>query len=380
MDPKELIAEVHKTWTEMKSTLALADADRKKHGEVLGETNAKLDAMNARLDELEAKFRRPATGDGGAEKKSKADPERKAAFREYCRKGEAAMAPEQQKMLTVADNTTGGYFADDDLESGIVKNVIEVSPMRALAKVRTTSNRSVKVRKRTGTFKARWAVEGDQKSETKGLKYGMDEIPNEELYADVLISLADLEDSSFDLEGELSSEFGDQFGLAEADGFVNGDGNGKPEGFLTLATIEAVNNGHATQLQYDGIIDFIHALKSTYARNGKIVLNRKTLGAVRKIKNSTGDPLWVPLSAGAPATIAGVGYEEFPDMPDIASGKKPMAYGDWKRGYIVVDRLQTSVLRDPYSNARIGAVEFIARKRVGGQVLMAEAIKTLKMA
>lgn len=388
----ELVSEVKNTWTELREAQRTADAEVKRHGEVLGDTTAKITklndaisqletAFNARMDAVEAAGKRPAGGG------SKADPDReqkRAAYAKFLRKGDAHMPELERKFLAISDDTTGGYLADDEMVQEIIKGAIEFSPMRSIARVRTTSQRAVKIRKRTGTFAAVWVgAERVTKTETVGLKYGLEEIPNHELYALVDLSNQDLEDSSFDVESELNMEFGEQFGVAEADSFVNGTGVGEPEGFMSSLYTAAEDfqaNGHATVLKQNGVIDLVHSIKSSYARNAQIVLNRSTLGAVRKLADTTEAPIWVPFSAGNPATIVGVSYTEFPDMPNVGSGTYPMAIADWRRAYLVVDRVQIAVLRDPYSQATEGAVRFIARKRVGGQVVLREAIKRLKMA
>lgn len=379
---KDAVDQINRNWTEMKAALAQADAERKARGEAHPETAAKIDAINARIDQLEVSLKRPGAGAETKADDNKDARERKAAYGKFLRKGHEAMTPDERKFLSISDDTTGGFLANDDVLQEIIKGVTEISPMRRLARIRTTSQRAVKVRKRTQKAAAVWiGAERVTKTETQGPKYGLEEVPNHELYAMHDISNQDLEDSAFDLESELGMEWSEQFGVSEAVAFVSGNGVGQPEGLLATGTgIAEIKSGHASTLTYDGLVDLIHGLKSSYARNAVLALNRLTLGAIRKMKDGQGQPLWAPMMGDAPATILGARYEEFPDMPDVGAGNVPIVYGDFRRGYLIVDRLQVSTLRDPYSQATEGAVRFIARKRVGGQVLLAEALKKHKIA
>jgi HK97 family phage major capsid protein len=66
------------------------------------------------------------------------------------------------------------------------------------------------------------------------------------------------------------------------------------------------------------------------------------------------------------------------DMPDIAANSLSVAFGDFQRGYLIVDRAGVTVLRDPYSAKPY--VLFYTTKRVGGGVQDYDAIKLLKFA
>jgi len=302
--------------------------------------------------------------------------EKKAAFFNYCRRGKEAMTAEEIKVLTVGDDATGGYLAPSEYVREIIKDVVEMSPIRTIARVRSTTQRSVMHPKRTGTFAAVWVHEAGTRSETTGLTYGLEEIPTHEHYALVDISEQDLEDSAFNLEAELNMEFAEQFGVSEGTAFVNGDAVGQPEGFLQNGDVGTTNSGHATLIQADGLIDTFHAIKSAYARNAVWVLNRNSIGAVRKLKDGNGQYLWMAgIANGVPNTIIGAPYVEATDMPNQAAAANSVAFGDFRRGYLIVDRIRLSVLRDPYTQAASGNVRFIARRRVGGQVVLAEALR-----
>lgn len=292
--------------------------------------------------------------------------------------------PDDRKALSVANEQAAGYLAPIDYIREIIKATLEFSPMRELARVRPTSSKSIQVPKRTGNFGAVWVAEQATRSETTGLTYGIEEIPNHELYALVDISEQMLEDSAFDLEGELQLEFSEQFGIAEGTAFVTGNGSGKPQGILDNAAVGSTNSGSAATIadtdgQANGLIDLYHAIKTAYARNATWVLNRTVLGSVRKLKDGNNNYIWQPgLASLRPATILDQPYVEMTDMPNEAANAFPIAFGDFRRGYTIVDRVQMSVLRDPFTQATSGNIRFVARRRVGGQVVLAEAIRKLK--
>lgn len=363
----------------------------------LKESNEKLEAMSNRLDELDVKLQRhPAMGGSQPtpEQQAELDVKKKnRAFLEYCRYGLDGIDPELKSFLVKADavrerkaiGTAQGveFLASPEVTNELIKSVVEFSPIRSVARVRATSATSVKIRKRTGTFAAQWIGKTGTKTETAGLGYGMDEIPNHELYAMVDLSTQDLEDSDFNLEAELNMEFTEQFGVAEGKSALLGDASGEMEGIVTHAGLQAaaVNSGNASALTADGLIELTYALKDAYARNAAYLLKRSSIAAIRKLKGTDNNYLWQPgLSENVPANILGRPYVEAVDMPAVAANAFAIAFGDFRRGYTIVDRVSVSVLRDPYSVSTGGMVRFIARKRVGGQVVNTEAIKLMKVA
>lgn len=333
-------------------------------------------AMKEQLDRIETAQNRPGVG-GDDEAKAKAQAAR-AVFFDLLRVGDARLAPERRNILQVSDDTGGGYLAPPDYLMEIIKAVIEYSPFREFARVGSTGEKSVQIPKRTGVFAARWAGEIEDRAETQGLAYGLEDVPVHELVADVRFSMANLEDSAFDLEAEVKTEFAEQFGVAEGLAFVSGDGKKRPEGFLSAAGSGAVNSLAATTVTGDGIIDLKHSIKTAYAKAGAFLLNRKTLRETRKLKDLNGAYIWMPgLANNRPNSIDGDPYAEMPDMADPGAGAKVMAYGDWKRAYRIFDRIQMSVIRDGLTLASSGQVKFIARRRVGGQVVLAEAFSVM---
>ena len=288
------------------------------------------------------------------------------------------------KALNVSADAAGGYLAPVEYVRDIIKGVTEISPVRSLVRVRQTSGKSIQIPKRTGQFAAQWVAEQGTKSETTGLAYGLEEIPAHELYALIDISNQMLEDTAFDMEAEIRGEASEQFAVAEGTAFVSGSGVGKPEGILTNTSVGETVSGTAGTIadgngQANGLITLFHALKTAYSRNATWALNRITLGSVRKLKDTTGQYIWMPgLANGIPNTILGASYVEMPDMPNEGAGAYPIAFGDFRRAYTLVDRIAMEMLRDPYTQATSGNVRFIFRRRLGGQVVLAEAIRKLK--
>jgi HK97 family phage major capsid protein len=376
------VDEMCRTWT----------AFQEENDRTTGRNDEALHKMNGRMDQLETAIRRANRTPASPAETRDYGPEVKAYF-DYLRHGTRdepnpganALSREEMKALTVGTDPTAGYLAPVEYAREIIKGEIEFSPLRTIARVRPTSRRALQIPKRTGTFGAVWTAESGTRSETTGLSYGLEEFPTHEMYALVDVSEQMMEDSEFNLEEELQLEFSEQFAVTEGAALVNGDGAGKPEGLLQHADVAETVSGSAGSIadasgQADGLIDLYHGLKTAYAVNGTWLLNRATLSEVRKLKDGQNNYIWQPgLASGVPNTILGQPYVEVPDMPDVAANAFPIAFGDMRRGYVIVDRINLSVLRDPFTQATSGNVRFIARRRVGGQVVLAEAIRKLKV-
>jgi HK97 family phage major capsid protein len=294
---------------------------------------------------------------------------------------------QEYKALTLTDDTTGGYLAPVEYVREIIKGVTEFSPVRSIVRVRTTSQKSIQLPKRTAQFAARRTTESGTRTETDGLRFGMVEIDAPEMYALVDISQQNLEDSAFDLESEVRMESEEQFAVKEGTEFVTGSGIGELQGIVTAVAageIQTTNSGSAAVIAdgngvADGLISLFHALKTQYTRNAQWILNRTTLGAVRKLKDTQKQYIWQPgLSNGVPNTILGAPYTETPDMQNEGANLYPIGFGDWKRAYTLLDRLGMQLLRDPYTQATSGNIRFLMRRRVGGRVVLGEAVRLLK--
>jgi HK97 family phage major capsid protein len=397
---KEAISDMGKAFEEFKSTNDKRLEEIEKRGSANSETEEKLakieadldryegvnqqltkqaqaqDAVKDQVDRIETMLKRPEMG-----LSTQSIDEKAQIFEKYLRKGKESLDEVELKALTVSNDTTGGYLAPPEYVQELLKTVTEISPIRSIARIRSTGQRSVQMPKRTGQFSAQWVAETGTRSETTGYAVGMEEIPTHEHYALVDISEQDLEDTVFDLEAEMSGEFAEQFAKAEGTAFVSGNAVGRPEGLLTNGSVGETVSGSASAVAADGLISLVHAIKSDYARNGTFVFNRTTLASIRKLKDTAGQYVFqagMMLTSGVPNSILGYPYVEATDMPDEGSNTYPVLFGDFARGYMIVDRVNLAVLRDPFTQATSGNVRYVARRRVGGQVIQAEAIRKLK--
>lgn len=333
-----------------------------------------------RLDKIETKLARPGTGTETKSTDETTAIERKA-FGTYLRLGNQTPI-EDVKALTVANDPQAGYLAPAEMSGEFIRDLVQFSPIRAVASVRSTSAPSVKYPRRTSITNAQWEDELED-SEESDVTFGQLEVPTAKLTTFVDISNELLADSGGAGEAEVRLALAEDFGQKEALSFVNGTGLKQPEGLMTNAEIAATINGHATNLNTDKLIDLLYALPAAYrnAPGAAWALNGTTLAAVRKLKNATtGDYIWQPsIAAGQPETILGKPVIEMVDMPDIGDGKFPIIFGDFS-AYRILDRLALSILSDPYTQARRGVTRIHATRRVGGRVLQAARFRKLKTA
>jgi HK97 family phage major capsid protein len=340
------------------------------------EVNETIEKVQKSLDKFEVDLKDHKTHSGKAVKDT--TPEHKA-FMDYLRYGQRSeflqkASPLESKVMKISDDTTGGYLATPEITNDLLKTITEYSPIRTIATVRTTGKEEVQIRTRTGVFSANWVGEVDTKTETTGWTFGLERVPVHELYAMVDITNWDLEDSDFNLESELSQEFGERFGVAEGTAFVTGNTTIRPEGFLVNANVANANSGDANNVTADGLITLYFAPKTGYVRNGTFVMARATMAYCSKLKDNDAQYLLRRLGESPVWTILGAPVVECVDMPPMSNNNCMVAFGDFRRAYTIVDRIGISVLRDPYSAATTNSVRFHARKRVGGKVVQAEAI------
>lgn len=328
-------------------------------------------------DRIEAKLNRPGAVETKAANGTSAEVK---AFNIFVRQGPEALGAEV-KALTRGTDNAGGYLAPDEYRKELDKNLVLYSPMRQIARISTTSSAKVFLPSRTANLTASWVAETANRSSTQPT-YGQTALDVFEMGCYVDISNQLLEDADFNMAQELAADFGEEFGRLEGAAFVDGSGTGEPEGFLTNADITGKTAAAADAITADELIDLFHTLPTVYAANGTWVMNRTTLGVLRKLKDSAGQYIAItsPINGQPATTILGRPVVEMPDMPDLGASAKPIAFGDFKAGFRIFDRVGLSILRDPYSVQTSGQVRFHARRRVGGAVTKAEAIKTLTMA
>jgi HK97 family phage major capsid protein len=322
--------------------------------------------------------------------------QRKQAFDRYVRKGDGPGFNDiEVKALSEGSNPDGGYTVPLEIERTIDRVLSQASPIRAISTVRQIGGGTYRKPITTAGAASGWVGETGSISQTAAPTLAALDFPAMELYAMPAATQMLLDDSQVDIEQWLADEVQIVFAEQEGAAFVNGDGSSKPTGFLHYTTAAdaswvwgkigyiasgadgaflADDSGPA-----DALLNLAYAPKQGYRANGRWVMNRKTESRVRKFKDDNGNYIWQPGTAAAqPATIFGYPVTESEDMPDIASNSYSIAFGDFARGYLIVDRIGIRVLRDPYSAKPY--VLFYTTKRVGGGVQNFEAIKLMKFA
>jgi len=362
--------------------------------ERLDRIDTALDAAQRRLDEASLKARRPELGARSSRTPvgpSGAALEHKAAFEAYMRSGaEHGLRPLETKAMSAGSDPDGGYLVPEETEVGILARMAEVSPIRAIAGVRKVSAATYKKPFSISGPQAGWVGETASRPETTSPTLAELSFPAVELYAMPAATAGLLEDAAVDMDAWIAAEVETAFAEQEGAAFVGGDGINQPKGFLSYTRVDETSwswgslgtlttgaaGGFAAIDPADSLIDLIYALKAGYRQNAGFVMNRRTQAAVRKLKDADGNYLWQPpASAEAPATLLNFPVTEAEDMPDIAIDAPAIAFGDFKRGYLVVDRMGVNILRDPYSAKPY--VLFYTTKRVGGGVQDFDAIKFL---
>jgi HK97 family phage major capsid protein len=371
------------------------DKIEKRSGDVLAEEkmarlDRALDDAKRVVDHLALKAQRPQLGTNAP--RSAADREHKTAFDSYMRRGDAtAITRIEQKALTANANPDGGYTVPVEIEASINHALRAISPIRAIAGNRQVSASVYRKPYATSGFPAGWVGETDVRPQTVTPQLAEMAFPTMELYAMPAASMHLLDDSAVNIDQWIADEVRITFAQQEGAAFVTGTGVNTPKGFLAYPTVDNASWSHGsigtiktgvagafpTLNPYDKLIDLIHSLKAPYRANGSFVMNRTTQAAVRKMKDSTGDYLWEAATApGVAPTLMGYPVVEAEDMPDPGTDSLSVAFGDFNRGYLVVDRIGIRMLRDPYSAKPY--VLFYTTKRVGGGVQDFDAIKLLK--
>jgi len=351
-----------------------------------------LDETKRVADRLAVKAQRPHLGSGGA-LETAAVREHRRAFDEYVRKGETAnLSRLEAKALAVTTNAgaDGGYLVPPETERAVISALKDISPMRAIASVRQVSGSVYKKPFATTGFAYGWVAETASRSQTNTPTLAELSFPTMELYAMPAATATLLDDSAVNIDEWIAEEVRDTFAQQEGTAFVTGDGSNKPKGFLdytkvaegswswgNIGFIKTGVDGAFPAAGPDKLIDLVYTLKAGYRTNGTFLFSRGTQAAIRKLKDEDGHYIWQPAAAaGEHATLLGYPVVESEDMPAIAVDSFSIAFGDFRRGYLIVDRVGIRVLRDPYSSKPY--VLFYTTKRVGGGVQDFNAIKLLK--
>jgi HK97 family phage major capsid protein len=359
--------------------------------EKLDRINRAIDEHKAIVDELVLKSARPRLGQAPVYR-SGAALQHKAAFETYIRHGEAnGLHLLEEKALSVGSGPDGGYLVPAETEAAVIRGVKSISPIRAIAGNRTVSASVYKKPFAITGPSTGWVAETATRPETNSPTLAELAFPTMELYAMPSATQTLLDDSAVNIDEWLAEEIQLAFAQQEGTAFVSGDGVNKPKGFLAYTKVAngswswgnigyvatGTDGGFDAANPSDDLIDFIYTLKSEYRANAHWVMNRATQAAIRKFKDADGNYLWAPPErADLAPTLMNYPIAESEDMPSIASNSFSIAFGDFQRGYLVVDRAGIRVLRDPYSAKPY--VLFYTTKRVGGGVQDFDAIKLLK--
>lgn len=352
--------------------------------EALGALRSDVDEVKSRLDRVSRAAARPVL-DGGAGR----SPEVKGFVDGYLRHGREA----ELKSLSGAVAADGGYAVPREIDVAIAARLRNISPIRSIAQVVQTGSAGYRKLVSTSGTASGWVSEVAARPETGTPAFAEIAPPSGELYANPAASQAMLDDAAFDLESWLADEIALEFARAEGAAFISGNGTNRPSGFLSATTsaqgdgtrafgaLQFLGSGNATGFDTSPelkLIDLVHALKAGHRQGANWVMNSATLAQVRKLKAADGSFLWQPgLMEGQPNRLLGYPVVEAEDMPDVGAGAFPIAFGNFRAGYLIAERSATSILRDPFTNKPF--VHFYATKRVGGQVLDSDAIKLLKI-
>ena len=347
-----------------------------------------VEDVKGRLDRVSRAASRPMLGGAGASPEARG-PEVKGFVDGYLRQGRES----EVKSLSGAVASDGGYAVPREIDAEIARRLKAISPIRSIAQVVQTGSAGYRKLISTGGTASGWVSETTARPETATPSFAEVAPPSGELYANPAASQAMLDDAVFDLESWLADEIAMEFARAEGAAFVSGSGTNQPKGFLAgptaatgdatraFGTLQFLASGNATGLgtaPQDTLIDLVHSLKAGHRQGASFVMNAGTLAQVRKLKTSDGAFVWQPgLTEGQPDRLLGYPVVEAADMPDIAANAFPIAFGNFRAGYLIAERSVTSILRDPFTNKPF--VNFYSTKRIGGQVLDSDAIKLLKI-
>lgn len=369
------------------------DALESEKGKLAGEVetlNGKLTELDNLKSDLEAELaaiKRP----GGSPQQSKTATEHKTAFMQFMRKGDDdGLRDLERKALQVGSDEDGGYAVPEELDRSILTLLQDEVVMRQEASVITVGGSDYKKLVNVGGTASGWVGETDPRPATDASKLKLIEPFMGEIYGNPQATQKMLDDVFFNAEAWINSELATEFSEQEEIAFTIGDGTKKPKGFLAYAsslesdkdrafgTLQHIQSGSAAAVTADSIIQLVYTLRKTHRNGAKFMMNNNSLFKIRMLKDTEGNYLWRPgLELGQPSTLVGYGIAENEQMPDIAADAKAIAFGNFKRGYIIVDRIGTRVLRDPYTNKPY--VGFYTTKRTGGMLADSQAIKLLKI-
>jgi len=391
-DIAQVAEELGQRFDEFKSTnekrLEAIEQEKTSLSEKTETLNAKLSELDQLKADLEASLKaanRP--GRTGGESTS----EHKAAFESFIRKGrEDGLRELEQKALQAGENDDGGYAVPEELDRNIIELLRDESPMRQVCNTITVSTPDFKRLVNLGGAGSGWVGETAARPETNSPKLAQIAAHMGEIYANPQATQTSLDDIFFNAEAWLQGEVAREFAEKEGEAFLLGDGANKPKGLLdypmaqttdatrAFGTLQQILSGTAGDFTGDDLLKLIYSTKRGYRAGATFMLSMMTLFKVRTMKDEQGNYLWRPgLEAGQPSSLLGYGVTENEDMPAAAADAHAVTFGNFNRGYTIVDRIGTRVLRDPYTNKPY--VGFYTTKRVGGMLTDSQAVKVLTL-
>jgi HK97 family phage major capsid protein len=396
---KKLIEALGRTFEEFKAqndsrikaieSKGYAPADLTEKVERINADISNIAAMKKQLETLETAIARAQYGGGGGGQTVESA-NRLKAFSHLMRRG--AQDIKDMEVMAAASTLSdpdGGFTVPEEVDAAIDRVAGTIQAMRRLATVRSISTDTYKKLVNQGGATSGWVAEKGSKAETDTPTLKEIAINTKELYAMPYATQTLLDDSSIDIGAWLADEVSIEFNEEEGAAFISGNGVEKPKGLdaytkianasYSWGKIGFITSGHASLLNNaDKLIDLQHALKPVYRNGAAWLMADSTMQVIRKFKDGEGNYLWRPgLLQDAPDTLLGKPVEYDDNVAAIGAGAYPIKYGNFKRAYLIIDRLGTRVLRDPYTAKPY--VAFYTTKRVGGGIIMYEAVKEIKI-
>lgn len=339
---------------------------------ISAEELAELKALKSDVATIKAKLNRPRAANNNQPEAVNDNAVERKAFTDYLRTGRV-----EEKALAFGAPSTGGILAPEEVSKTILEKVAEFSPVRSLASSISMSGPLLQLPRLVDEVEVGEVKETDDLPESEPSFEQIDLKPYE-MAVVVPVTRILLEDAQIDLEGYLSNHVARRFGQKEAAWFVNGNGTTQAEGVLTSAEVSALET---EAIDADALIDLFYKIKTAYSQRGAWLMNRATMATVRKLKDTDGSYLWQPsIAADVPPTLLGRPVYEAVDMPNAAADATPIIFGDFASGYTIADRVGFSTIRDELTGAGNGIIKLHARRRVGGRVVLGEALTKLKIA
>lgn len=355
--------------------------------DTLNEKLTELDELKTNLEAELAAVKRP---NGGTVNKDVA--EHKTAFEQFVRKGkEEGLADLERKAMQVGSDPDGGFAVPEELDRNIISMLRDEVVMRQECNVVTVGSPSFKRLVNQGGSNSGWVGEVDKRPETKTPKLASIEPVWGEIYGNPAATQTMLDDAFFDVEQFITGDLAIEFAEQEEAAFTNGDGIKKPKGLLAYGSDEQADKDRdwgklqhlllkkPTEVTADEIMKLIYTMRKVYRSGAKFMMNNNTLFQVRTLKDAQGNYLWQPgLQLGQPSALLGYGIAENEQFSDVLAESTPIAFGNFKRCYTILDRMGVRMLRDPYTNKPF--VHFYTTKRVGSMMVDSNAVKVLKAA